>query len=51
MTAGPWPGATQDQPLLAHLTVTAVGANGTTSPWVTLGLHHPEPALPPASCR
>jgi hypothetical protein len=33
----------QDQPLLAHLTVTAVGANGATSPWVTLGLHHPEP--------
>ncbi|HEU4898289.1 MAG TPA: hypothetical protein VFX88_12105 [Actinomycetota bacterium] len=33
-----------DQPLLAHLTVTAVGANGATSPWVTLGLHHPEPA-------
>jgi hypothetical protein len=34
----------QDQPLLAHLTVTAVGANGATSPWVTLGLHHPDPA-------
>ena len=34
----------QDEPLLAHLTVTAVGANGATSPWVTLGLHHPEPA-------
>jgi hypothetical protein len=32
-----------DQPLLAHLTVTAVGANGATSPWVTLGLHHPDP--------
>jgi hypothetical protein len=37
----------QDQPLLAHLSVTAVGANGTGSPWVTLGLHHPEPALAP----
>ena len=37
----------QDQPLLAHLTVTAVGANGTTSPGVTLGLHHPEPAPAP----
>jgi hypothetical protein len=34
----------QDEPLLAHLSVTAVGANGTGSPWVTLGLHHPEPA-------
>jgi hypothetical protein len=34
----------QDQALLAHLTVTAVGANGTSSPWVTLGLHHPDPA-------
>ena len=33
----------QDEPLLAHLSVTAVGANGTSSPWVTLGLHHPEP--------
>ena len=33
----------QDEALLAHLTVTAVGANGTDSPWVTLGLHHPEP--------
>ena len=37
----------QDEPLLAHLSVTAVGANGTSSPWVTLGLHHPEPALAP----
>jgi hypothetical protein len=34
----------KDEPLLAHLSVTAVGANGTDSPWVTLGLHHPEPA-------
>jgi hypothetical protein len=34
----------KDEPLLAHLTVTAVGANGTCSPWVTLGLHHPDPA-------
>ena len=33
----------QDEPLLAHLTVAAVGANGTDSPWVTLGLHHPDP--------
>lgn len=34
----------QDQPLLAHLTVTAVGANGATSGMVLLGLYHPEPA-------
>jgi hypothetical protein len=34
----------RDEPLLAHLSVTAVGANGTDSPWVTLGLHHPDPA-------
>jgi hypothetical protein len=34
----------QDEPMLAHLSVTAVGANGTSSPWVTLGLHHPDPA-------
>ena len=34
----------KDEPLLAHLIVTAVGANGTSSPWVTLGLYHPEPA-------
>jgi hypothetical protein len=34
----------KNEPLLAHLSVTAVGANGTGSPWVTLGLHHPEPA-------
>jgi hypothetical protein len=33
----------KDEPLLAHLTVAAVGANGTDSPWVTLGLHHPDP--------
>jgi hypothetical protein len=33
-----------DEPLLAHLSVTAVGANGTASPWVTLGVHHPDPA-------
>ena len=33
----------QDQALLAHLTVAAVGANGADSPWVTLGLHHPDP--------
>jgi hypothetical protein len=33
----------QDQPLLAHLTVTAVGANGATSPMVLLGLYHPDP--------
>jgi hypothetical protein len=33
-----------DQPLLAHLTVTAVGANGFTSGMVLLGLHHPDPA-------
>jgi hypothetical protein len=37
----------KDEPLLAHLSVSAVGANGTDSPWVTLGLHHPEPALAP----
>jgi hypothetical protein len=34
----------KDEPLLAHLSVTAVGANGTASPWVTLGVHHPDPA-------
>jgi hypothetical protein len=34
----------QDQPLLAHLTVTAVGANGTHSASTMLGLHHPDPA-------
>jgi hypothetical protein len=33
-----------DQPLLAHLTITAVGANGATTPMVLLGLYHPEPA-------
>ena len=33
----------QDEPLLAHLIVSAVDANGTGSPWVTLGLHHPDP--------
>ena len=32
-----------DQPLLAHLTVTAVGANGTHPASTMLGLHHPEP--------
>jgi hypothetical protein len=32
-----------DEALLAHLSVAAVGANGTVSPWVTLGLHHPDP--------
>jgi hypothetical protein len=34
----------KDEPLLAHLSVTAVGANGTGSPGVTIGLHHPDPA-------
>jgi hypothetical protein len=33
----------QDQPLLAHLTVTAVGANGTHPAGATLGLYHPDP--------
>jgi hypothetical protein len=33
----------QDQPLLAHLTVTAVGANGTHSAAAMLGLYHPDP--------
>jgi hypothetical protein len=32
-----------DEALTAHLIVAAVGANGTDSPWVTLGLHHPDP--------
>jgi hypothetical protein len=34
----------QDQPLLAHLTVTAVGANGTHPASTMVGLYHPEPA-------
>jgi hypothetical protein len=33
----------QDEPLLAHLSVTAVGTNGASSHLVTLGLHHPDP--------
>src|SRR4029450_9085275 len=33
----------QDEPLLAHLTVTAVGANGTQSAGAMLGLYHPDP--------
>jgi hypothetical protein len=33
----------KDEPLLAHLTVKAVGANGALSPGVVLGLYHPEP--------
>jgi hypothetical protein len=37
----------QDQPLLAHLGVTAVGANGTSSPWGPLGLYHPDPEPAP----
>ena len=32
-----------DQALLAHLTVTAVGASGAVSPGTVLGLYHPEP--------
>jgi hypothetical protein len=36
-----------DRGLLAHLTVAALGANGTSSPWTTLGLYHPEPAAAP----
>jgi hypothetical protein len=39
----------KDEPLLAHITVTAVGANGVTSPWVTLGVYHPESAAAPRS--
>jgi hypothetical protein len=39
----------KNEPLLAHLTIAAIGANGASSPWVTLGLHTPTP--PPASCR
>jgi hypothetical protein len=34
----------KNEPLLAHLTIAAIGANGASSPWVTLGLHHPDPA-------
>ena len=32
-----------DQALLAHLTVTAVGASGAVSPGTVLGLYRPEP--------
>jgi hypothetical protein len=32
-----------DQALLAHLTITAVGAGGAMSPGTVLGLYHPEP--------
>ena len=32
-----------DEALLAHLTVTAIGAGGAVSPGTVLGLYHPEP--------
>jgi hypothetical protein len=37
----------QDEALLAHLTVTAVGANGTHSADAMLGLYHRDPAPAP----
>jgi hypothetical protein len=33
----------QDQPLLAHLTVRAIGAGGAVSPDTVVGLYHPDP--------
>jgi hypothetical protein len=37
----------QDEPLLAHLIVIAVGANGATTPMFMLGVYHPDPAPAP----